>query len=76
MVIGGHGQGHPRSKVTWGKILKFAGEFNRGHQRSFQGHQHISKTPAQILTKLAPGVALDPPPPMVIGGQGQDHPRS
>ena len=64
-----------------GKILKFAGEFNqftgefnRGHQRSFQGHHHISETPAPILTKLAPGVALDPP--MVKGGQGQGHPMS
>ena len=85
MVIGGRGQGHLRSKVTWGKILKFAGEFNQGHQRSFQGHHHISKTPAPILTKLTPGVALDRP--MVIGvrvkvtphgyrGQGQGHPMS
>ena len=25
-----------------GRIFKFAGEFNRGHQRLFQGHHHIS----------------------------------
>ena len=41
MIIGGQGQGHPRSKVTGGKIVKFAVEFNRGHQRSFQGQPRL-----------------------------------
>ena len=76
MVMGGGlGQGHARSKVTWGKILKFTGEFNRGHQRSFQGHHHISETPAPILTKLAQGVALDPPPPDGYRGSGSRSPK-
>ena len=70
MVMGGGGVGVKviqGQRPLGGKILKFAGEFsqfagefNRGHQRSFQGHHHISKTPAPIITKLAPGVALDP----------------
>ena len=67
-------------RSLWGKILKlaaefnqFAGEFNRGHQRSFQGHHHILETPAPIVTKLAPGVALAPP--MVVGGSGSRSPK-
>ena len=54
-------KGHLGVKSWNLQFNQFAGMFNRGHQRSFQGHHHISETPAPILTKLAPGVALAPP---------------
>ena len=45
----------------WGHTLKFKREFNQGHQKSFQGHHYISKTPPPTLTKLAWGIALHLP---------------
>ena len=45
----------------WGQILKFDGEVSRGHERSFKGHHEISKTPAPVITKLAPRVAFNSP---------------
>ena len=65
MVIGGGGGGRVKviqgQRSLGGKILKFAGEFNQFAGGFNQGHHHISETPAPILTKLVPGVALDPP---------------
>ena len=80
IVMGGRGQGHPRSKVTWGKILKFAGDFNQFAGEFNWGHQS-SRSPPYLGN---PSTDLDqtctrcsPRPPIVIGGgQGQGHPRS